>query len=73
MQEQEVQVLIVPLWNWNEESFVSAIQKGGSNCTFMELKFPDDPIKSDKLSSNCTFMELKYGIVVNVPMEDYLF
>ena len=34
---------------------------GGSNCTFMELKyFSSKKISMRKVSSNCTFMELKY-------------
>ena len=32
-------VLIVPLWNWNQVKQGGKGTQGGSNCTFMELKF----------------------------------
>ena len=34
-----LQVLIVPLWNWNWHNVVVGLLEVCSNCTFMELKF----------------------------------
>ena len=35
----EISVLIVPLWNWNLRLIAHSIEAGGSNRTFMELKY----------------------------------
>ena len=58
---KSVQVLIVPLWNWNSD-VIQNLQYGvdSSNRTFMELKLEDiDDCDWIHLSSNRTFMELK--------------
>ena len=36
---KETLVLIVPLWNWNDEEVKGSVSKECSNCTFMELKY----------------------------------
>ena len=36
--DKGLDVLIVPLWNWNSQGDCGRTQQGGSNCTFMELK-----------------------------------
>ena len=47
---KEVQVLIVPLWNWNADiSQDSYIEISSSNCTFMELKLPISSLSTLKL------------------------
>ena len=63
----ESNVLIVPLWNWNQSApnnFKSAYD--GSNCTFMELKYVRKTCKEieRKYGSNCTFMELKLEYII---------
>ena len=35
-------VLIVPLWNRNEQNMKQHLPLTGSNCTFMELKYDDN-------------------------------
>ena len=53
-------VLIVPLWNWNEEEDFPDEPTQGFNRTFMELKWRKASSISLILSSfNRTFMELK--------------
>ena len=53
-------VLIVPLWNWNQQLRWRPQHLEGSNCTFMELKLEYYmQILQMKMGSNCTFMELK--------------
>ena len=36
---KKLEVLIVPLWNWNDYAKVLASDKACSNRTFMELKY----------------------------------
>ena len=38
LKNQELQVLIVPLWNWNDAADYIVYSPDGSNRTFMELK-----------------------------------
>ena len=55
-------VLIVPLWNWNKSALPVLMVIACSNCTFMELKLGKGKSKKkQQYGSNCTFMELKLG------------
>ena len=55
-----LEVLIVPLWNWNVEIEPFSEVGTSSNRTFMELKFMFlNSSGSPPLCSNRTFMELK--------------
>ena len=55
-----IDVLIVPLWNWNKDSSNSSRKEEGSNRTFMELKLGLRHIQLERRRcSNRTFMELK--------------
>ena len=57
----KVGVLIVPLWNWNDETEAFGTWAPCSNRTFMELKLDKEIAEVYKLqSSNRTFMELKF-------------
>ena len=54
-------VLIVPLWNWNRLSSLTAARMVRFNRTFMELKLLGRKEITDISNSfNRTFMELKY-------------
>ena len=56
-------VLIVPLWNWNESTAREIELPNSFNRTFMELKYLEKMLKELVLRSfNRTFMELKYNI-----------
>ena len=56
-------VLIVPLWNWNEEAANGGNTfEAGFNRTFMELKYWTGITTLDAAASfNRTFMELKWS------------
>ena len=58
----EMVVLIVPLWNWNNETFKLGYNGfSRSNRTFMELKLLSLwKYTIEIVCSNRTFMELKY-------------
>ena len=54
-------VLIVPLWNWNNESVVLLSKLICFNRTFMELKLGSkNPLIGSYKGFNRTFMELKF-------------
>ena len=60
--KKEEEVLIVPLWNWNNDTTYQVQKRNaGFNRTFMELKYiinyRGDWVKG---SFNRTFMELKF-------------
>ena len=64
-----VQVLIVPLWNWNNASPIMIKINFSSNRTFMELKFGKGrQIVPSCSRSNRTFMELKSDICWYIAM-----
>ena len=58
--DASVNVLIVPLWNWNEARNWITIDNQRSNRTFMELKCIICRLaEANPFRSNRTFMELK--------------
>ena len=63
-----MQVLIVPLWNWNETlQFMNTVTKC-FNCTFMELKSRIlVGVSRVIFGFNCTIMELKLGRHTDFP------
>ena len=65
---QHLQVLIVPLWNWNSTEWeVEQLATVSSNCTFMELKcYHLAQAYGVAVRSNCTFMELKLILCINM-------
>ena len=57
---EDMQVLIVPLWNWNSFDLFAFETMACSNRTFMELKYEYKDGDINPLPcSNRTFMELK--------------
>ena len=61
--QNQHQVLIVPLWNWNRILQRCFLVCSSFNRTFMELKFNAmRPWKVKESSFNRTFMELKWSI-----------